>query len=34
MVLSQSSNIFYRFQKITKQGKADVQRKANGKKRL
>ena len=32
MVLSQISNKFHRFQLITKQGKANVQLKANGKK--
>ena len=31
MVLSQISNKFHRSQKITKQGKVNVQRKANGK---
>ena len=31
MVLNQISNKFHRFQQITKQGKVNVQRKANGK---
>ena len=34
MVLSQVSNKFNRFQQITKQGKLNVQCKANGEKRL
>ena len=31
MVLSQNSNKLHKFQQITKQGKVNVQRKANGK---
>ena len=34
MILSQISNKFHRFQQITNQGKVNVQRKANGIKRL
>ena len=34
MALSQISNKFHILQQITKQGKVNVQRKANGKKRL
>ena len=34
MVLNQISNKFHRFQQITKQGKANVQRKVSGKKQL
>ena len=34
MVLSQISNKFHRFQQITKQGRVNIQRKRNWKKRL
>ena len=34
MVVSQISAKFHRFQQITKQGKVNVKRNANGKKRL